>query len=124
MGVPLGVLHVDRALDGEVEDQPLLPVHQRPAGGVPAQLGLQVGQERVDGALAVAGGQHDCVGREPAAGVLVLVLDVQLDGGGADAARRAHPHAGGQDGVGPAAVERAVVQLVVDGGDGGLVMPL
>ncbi len=38
--------------------------------------------------------------------------------GGGDAAGGADEDAGGEDGVGPAAVEGAVVELVVDGGDG------
>lgn len=69
-------------------------------------------------ALAVAGGEDDGVGGEAEAVGLLDVFQVQFDPGGADPARRADEDAGGEDGVGPGAVQRSAVELVVDGGDG------
>src|SRR5262249_15720730 len=57
-------------------------------------------------------------GGEPGAAALLDVFQVELDLGGGDAARGAHADARGEDGVGPAAVQGAPVQLVVDGGEG------
>lgn len=46
------------------------------------------------------------------------MFEVEFDFGGGDAAGGADEDAGGEGGVGPAAVEGALVELVVDGGDG------
>lgn len=85
---------------------------------VAAQVGVEAGEDAVEGAFAVAGGEDDGVGGEPGAGVLLQVFQVEFDLGGGEAARGADLDAGGEDDVGPAAVQGAVVELVVDGGDG------
>lgn len=51
-------------------------------------------------------------------GALLRVFEVEFDLGGGDAVGGADGDGGGEDGVGPAAVEGAAVELVVDGGDG------
>jgi hypothetical protein len=48
----------------------------------------------------------------------VDVLEVEFHLGGGDTAGGADADAGGEDGVGPAAVQGAAVELVVDGGEG------
>ena len=88
--------------------------------GVAADVGVEAGEEGVEGAFAVAGGEDDGVGGEAAAGALLGVFEVEFDAGAAAgaAACGADADAGGEGGVGPAAVEGASVELVVDGGDG------
>ncbi len=46
------------------------------------------------------------------------MFEVEFDLGGGDAAGGADADSGGEDGVGPASVEGAAVELGVDGGDG------
>ncbi|KNB52634.1 hypothetical protein AC230_08210 [Streptomyces caatingaensis] len=119
MGVGFGVLDVDGALDEGVEDEAVVGVDAGAAGGVAADVGVEGGEEAVDAAFAVAGGEDDGVGGEAGAGALLGVFEVEFDPGGADAAGGADEDSGGEGGVGPAAVEAAAVELVVDGGEGG-----
>jgi hypothetical protein len=86
--------------------------------GSRAQVGVESGEDAVEGAFAVAGGEDDGVGGEAGAGALLDVLQVEFDLRRGDSAGGADLDAGGEDGVGPAAVEGAAVELVVDGGDG------
>lgn len=81
-------------------------------------MGAEAVEDLVEGAFAVAGGEDDGVGGEAGAGALLGVFEVEFDAGGGDAACGAYGDAGGEGGVGPAAVEGAAVELVVDGGDG------
>lgn len=118
MGVAFGVLDVEGAGDGGVHDEPELLVDAGAVTAVAAQVGVEAGEDAVEGAFAVAGGEDDGVGGEAGAGVLLGVFEVEFDLGGGDAARGADADAGGEDGVGPAAVQGASVELVVDGGDG------
>lgn len=118
VGVGLGVLHVDVAGDGGVEEEAEAVVDAGAFAVVAAHVGVEAGEDAVEGAFAVAGGEDDGVGGEAGAGVLLGVFQVQFDPGGGDAAGGADVDAGGEDGVGPAAVEGAAVELVVDGGGG------
>lgn len=87
-------------------------------GAVAPHVGVEPGEEAAQRAFPVAGGEDDGVGGEARAGLLLLVLQVEFDLGGGDASGGADVDAGGEGGVGPAAVEGAPVQLVVDGGGG------
>lgn len=118
MGVCLGVLDVDGSGDGGVEDEAVVVVDPGAFGGVAAHVGVEAGEDAVEGAFAVAGGEDDGVGGDAGAAGLLDVFQMQFDLGGGDASRGADVDAGGEDGVGPAAVEGAAVELVVDGGDG------
>ncbi|MDF9812590.1 hypothetical protein M2266_001821 [Streptomyces sp. SPB162] len=118
VGVAVGVLDVDGAADGGVEGEAVVGVDAGPAGGVAAQVGVEGGEELFDGAFAVAGGEDDGAGVEAAAGALLFVFEVEFDAGAAEASGGADADAGGEGGVGPAAVEGAAVELVVDGVDG------
>lgn len=118
MGVGFGVLDVDRAGDGGVEDEAVLGVDAGACAGVAAQVGVDGGEQGVDAAFAVAGGEDDGVGGEAGAGALLGVVEVEFDLGGADAACGADEDSWGEGGVGPAAVEGAAVELVVDGAEG------
>ncbi|BFO20645.1 hypothetical protein SHKM778_70330 [Streptomyces sp. KM77-8] len=66
----------------------------------------------------MAGGEDDGVGGEAGTGALLGVFEVEFDAVGAEAGGGADPDGGGEDGVGPAAVEGAPVELVVDGVEG------
>lgn len=118
MRVPFGVLYVCGAGDRAVEDQPELVVDMRPARRVAAHIRIEAGEHPVERALAVAGGEDHGVGGEAGAGALLGVFEVQFDLGGGDAARGAYADARSEDGIGPAAVQSAAVELVVDRGDG------
>lgn len=118
VGVAFGVLYVDVSGDGGVEDEAVLVVDAGAVGGVAAEVGVEAAEEGVEGAFAVAGGEDDGVGGEAGAGALLGVFEVEFDAGVGEAAGGADVDAGGEGGVGPAAVEGAPVELVVDGGDG------
>lgn len=118
VGVRLGVLDVDGAGDGGVEDEAVAVVDAGAFGAVAPHVGVEPGEEAAQRAFPVAGGEDDGVGGEARAGLLLLVLQVEFDLGGGDASGGADVDAGGEGGVGPAAVEGAPVQLVVDGGGG------
>ncbi|GGK57854.1 hypothetical protein GCM10010094_17820 [Streptomyces flaveus] len=118
VGVEFGVLDVEGAGDGGVEGEAVLVVDVGAAGAVAEHVGVEAGEEGVEGAFAVAGGEDDGVGGEAGAGALLDVFEVEFDARPGDAACGADVDAGGEDGVGPAAVEGALVELVVDGGDG------
>lgn len=121
VGVAFGVLDVDVAAgggDGGVEDEAEVFVDAGAFAVVAADVGVEAGEEGFEGAFAVAGGEDDGVGGEAGAGVLLDVFEVEFDCGGGDAACGADVDAGGEDGVGPAAVQGAAVELVVDGGEG------
>ncbi|GAA2641945.1 hypothetical protein GCM10010307_44080 [Streptomyces vastus] len=118
MGVEFGVLDVEGARDGRVEGEAVLVVDVGSSGAVSAHVGVESGEEWVEGAFAVAGGEDDGVGGEAGVGALLDVFEVELDGRPGDTPCGADVDAGGEDGVGPAAVEAALVELVVNGGDG------
>lgn len=121
VGVAFGVLDVDVAVgaaDGRVEDEAEVFVDAEAFAAVAAQVGVESGEDAVEGAFAVAGGEDDGVGGEAGAGALLDVFQVEFDLRGGDSAGGADADAGGEDGVGPAAVQGAAVELVVDGGDG------
>ncbi len=118
MGVAFGVLDVDVSGDGAVEDEAVLVVDAGAVGGVAAEVGVEAAEDGVEGAFAVAGGEDDGVGGEAGAGALLGVFEVEFDAGVGEASGGADVDAGGEGGVGPAAVEGAAVELVVDGGDG------
>ncbi|GAA3238390.1 hypothetical protein GCM10020256_58660 [Streptomyces thermocoprophilus] len=79
---------------------------------------MECGEELVEGAFFVAGGEDDGVGGEALAGALLGVFEVEFDAGGGDASGGADVDAGGEGGVGPVVVVGPAVELVVDGGDG------
>lgn len=118
VGVAFGVLDVDVAGDGGVEFQAVVEVDAGAAGGVAADVRGEGGEEGVEGAFAVAGGEDDGVGGVAGAGALLDVFEVEFDAVSGEAPGGAYPDCGGEGGVGPAAVEGAPVELVVDGGDG------
>ncbi|RPK42467.1 hypothetical protein EES40_19215 [Streptomyces sp. ADI93-02] len=120
MGVAFGVLYVDVAGEAGVEVEAEVGVDAGASLGVAADVGVDAGEEGVEGAFAVAGGEDDGVGGEAASGGLLGVFEVEFDAGAAagEAACGADADAGGEGGVGPASVEGASVELVVDGGDG------
>lgn len=122
VGVAFCVLDVDVAAgggDGGVEDEAEVFVDAGAFAVVAADVGVEAGEDAVEGAFAVSGGEDDGVGGEAGAGVLLEVFEVEFDLGGGDAACGADADAGGEDGVGPVAVEGAAVELVVDGGERG-----
>lgn len=95
--VAFGVLYVDVAAgvgDGGVEDEAELFVDAGAFGVVAAEVGGQAGEDLVEGAFAVAGGEDDGVGGEAGAGVLPAVFEVEFDFGGGDAAGGADEDAG------------------------------
>lgn len=118
VGVAFGVLYVDVSGDCGVEDEAVLVVDAGAVGGVAAEVGAEAAEDGVEGAFAVAGGEDDGVGGEAGAGALLGVFEVEFDAGVGDASRGADVHAGGEGGVGPAAVKGPAVELVVDGVDG------
>lgn len=121
MGVAFGVLDVDVAVgagEGRVEGEAEVFVDAGAFAAVAAQVGVESGEDAVEGAFAVAGGEDDGVGGEAGAGALLDVFQVEFDLRRGDSAGGADVDAGGEDGVGPAAVQGAAVELVVDGGDG------
>ncbi len=89
VGVGLGVLDVHRAGDGRVEDEAVLLVDAGAFAAVTAQVGVESGEDAVEGAFAVAGGEDDGVGGEAGAAVLPAVFQVQFHLGRRDAARGA-----------------------------------
>lgn len=118
VGVAFAVLDEDAAGDGGVEDHPVAVVDAGASGGVLAQVRVEACEEAAERAFPVAGGEDDGVGGEPGAGALLEVFEVEFDFGGGDAVGGADGDSGGEDGVGPASVEGAAVELCVDGGDG------
>lgn len=120
VGVAFGVLYVDVAGEGGVEVEAEVGVDAGASLGVAADVGGDPGEEGVEGAFAVAGGEDDGVGGEAAAGGLLGVFEVEFDAVAAagESACGADADSWGEGGVGPSAVEGASVELVVDGGDG------
>lgn len=101
------------AADLLVQHQPVRFVHLRAAGAVATQVGQQRPEQFVDGPLRVTGGADDGVGDQRSLGVLLGVLDTQLDPA-AGAFGRPHGDARGEDRVRPTAALGAAVELVVD----------
>lgn len=106
VGVGFGVLDVEVAGDGGVEDEAVVCVDAGAFAGVAAHVGVEGGEEGVHAAFAVAGGEDDGVGGEAGAGALLGVVEVEFDFGGADAVSGAYGDAWGERGVGPAVEAR------------------
>lgn len=89
VGVAFGVLDVDVAVgagDGRVEDEAEVFVDAGAFAAVAAHVGVESGEDAVEGAFAVAGGEDDGVGGEAGAAALLDVFEVEFDLRGGDSA--------------------------------------